>query len=95
MRIQNILVVCLAAASLSCSGKGIDIERFEPVVRRDPTEADRHFNRGVALSLIERDEDAVQAFAEAGALGESGTGQTVEEAFAHSAVGQMVPIDYR
>jgi len=68
VRTQNILVVCLAAVSLSCGEGVVDIERFEPIVRRDPTEADRYFNRGVALSLVERDEDAAQAFAEAARL---------------------------
>ncbi|MCD6308967.1 MAG: tetratricopeptide repeat protein [Candidatus Latescibacteria bacterium] len=68
MRTQNLVFICLAAASLSCGGGVIHIERFEPIVRRNPTEADRYFNRGFALSLLERDEDAAQAFAEAARL---------------------------
>ncbi len=67
MRHSFLTCCCLLAliATTSCGNGAVDIESFTPRVRKNPSEADRFFNRGLAFSLLERETEAAEAFEEA------------------------------
>lgn len=55
----------LCAAVFSCSKPRYNVEPYRTVIRSDPDDADRQFNLGVALAILDRNEEAVQSFTEA------------------------------
>jgi tetratricopeptide (TPR) repeat protein len=42
-----------------------EVETYRPILRSDPDEAERHFNCGVVLTILDRKEEAARAFEEA------------------------------
>lgn len=53
---------CLFLGLSGCGSPKILVEEYRPIIRANPTPADSLFNRGLALNLLGRNEEAAEAF---------------------------------
>ena len=65
MRFIAATVACAALWSCDSDGPRYEVEVYRPILRADPDEAGRQFNRGVILTILDRKEEAASAFEEA------------------------------
>jgi tetratricopeptide (TPR) repeat protein len=70
---KNIALLLTIAAALagtvcSCGFRRVEISDYHPVIRSNPSAADSLFNRGIAMEILDRDDEAASLFRESARL---------------------------
>lgn len=57
-----LLSILMAAIFLSCGNGKFKVEKYARITRIKPTQADAYYNLGIAYSIVEREQSALDAF---------------------------------